>query len=201
VVLQAAKIFPGYYLAVLWNIALAELLVCWMLWCLVFVAHHKRHAAETPVVTAPAAKRGMWLQMLGYALVWTYTGPIETRKPAALLMASMILGPASTLLAWSALRHLGKQWRVQAALSKDHELVETGPYRWIRHPIYASMLGMLLATGFVVARWPMLVAALAAYFIGTEIRVRAEDRLLEGRFQEAFTAYRSRVRAYLPFVR
>ncbi len=113
----------------------------------------------------------------------------------------MILGPLSVALAWSAVRHLGKQWRIQAGLSADHELVRTGPYGYVRHPVYASILGMLLATGFVWAWWPMLVLALIFYFAGTEIRVRAEDRLLAGRFQDSFTVYRSRVPAYIPFLR
>jgi protein-S-isoprenylcysteine O-methyltransferase Ste14 len=63
------------------------------------------------------------------------------------------------------------------------------------------MLGMLLATGFAWSWWPQLLAALAIFLVGTEIRVRAEDRLLAGRFGETFTAYRSRVRAYIPFLR
>ncbi len=113
----------------------------------------------------------------------------------------MILGPASVALAWSAVRHLGKQWRIQAALSEDHELVRTGPYAWVRHPVYASMLGILLATGFAWSSWLQLLAALAIFLAGTEIRVRAEDGLLAGRFGETFEAYGSRVRAYIPFLR
>ena len=113
----------------------------------------------------------------------------------------MILGPPSVALAWAATRHLGKQWRYEAALSEDHELIQTGPYRWVRHPIYASMLGMLLATGAAWTWWPMFVAALIVFLAGTEIRVRAEDRLLAERFQESFIAYRSRVPAYIPFLR
>jgi protein-S-isoprenylcysteine O-methyltransferase Ste14 len=113
----------------------------------------------------------------------------------------MLLGPLSVALAWFAVRHLGKQWRVQAGLNADHELVQTGPYRFLRHPIYASILGMLLATGVILTWWPILVLALIFYFAGTEIRVRAEDRLLEGRFKDSFTAYRSRVPAYIPILR
>lgn len=80
------------------------------------------------------------------------------------------------------------------------ELIQTGPYRWIRHPIYTSMLGMLLATGASWTWWPMFVASLIAFLAGTEIRVRAEDRLLTERFKDSFIDYRSRVRAYIPFV-
>lgn len=183
------------------QLALADLTVCWIVWILVFVVRHLRRSGGEAVVTAPEARKGIILQGLAFAIVWTYSGPVIFERPAILLILSMILGPLSVALAWSAVRHLGKQWRVQAGLSADHELVQTGPYRFLRHPIYASILGMLLATGLIWARWPMLVLALVSYFAGTEIRVRAEDRLLEGRFKDSFTAYRSRVPAYIPILR
>ena len=63
------------------------------------------------------------------------------------------------------------------------------------------MLGMLLATGFAWSWWPLLLIALTIFLVGTEIRVRAEDRLLSERFGESFATYRSRVRAYIPFLR
>jgi protein-S-isoprenylcysteine O-methyltransferase Ste14 len=142
------------------------------------------------------------LQGIATALCWSYIRPDQGfEKPLAALLASMILGPASVALAYFAVEHLGKQWRLEAALSENHDLVQTGPYRWIRHPVYASMLGMLLATGLVWTLWPMLAAALVLFLLGTEIRVRAEDRLLAARFKDSFVAYRSRVRAYIPFLR
>ena len=141
------------------------------------------------------------MEMVGFALVWAYVRPVGFEKPAAILIASMVLGPPSVALAWAATRHLGKQWRYEAALSEDHELIQTGPYRWVRHPIYASMLGMLLATGAAWSWWPMFAGALVVFLVGTEIRVRAEDRLLAERFQDAFAEYRSRVKAYVPFIR
>ena len=104
-------------------------------------------------------------------------------------------------LAWVATHHLGKHWRYEAALSEDHELIQTGPYGWVRHPIYASMLGMLLATGAALTWWPIFAAALVLFLAGTEIRVRAEERLLAERFQDSFFSYRSRVHAYVPFIR
>jgi protein-S-isoprenylcysteine O-methyltransferase Ste14 len=181
--------------------ALAELMGCWVAWSLAFLSPRKKAAGQKPVAAAPASKWGIVMQMLGFALVWAYLRPAGFQKSPAALIASMILAPASVVLAWAAARHLGKQWRFEAALIQDHELVQTGPYQLVRHPIYASMLGMFLATGFAWAWWPMFTAGALAYLVGTEIRVRAEDRLLEGRFQEAFTAYRSRVRAYIPGLR
>jgi protein-S-isoprenylcysteine O-methyltransferase Ste14 len=182
-------------------IAIAELIGCWILWSFAFLGPRKKAAGQQTVVTAPKAKWGILLQMLGFGLVWAYVRPAGFQKSVVSLAASMILAPASVVLAWLAARQLGKQWRFQAALIQDHELVQTGPYGLVRHPIYASMLGMFLATGFGWTWWPMFTAGAVAYLAGTEIRVRAEDRLLEGHFKEAFTAYRSRVRAYIPGLR
>jgi protein-S-isoprenylcysteine O-methyltransferase Ste14 len=182
-------------------VALAELFLCWVLWSLAFVTARKKAAGQKRVVTAPASRWGIVLEMVGFALVWAYIRPAGFEKSAALLIASMVLGPSSVVLAWAATRHLGKQWRYEAALSEDHELIQTGPYHWVRHPIYASMLGMLLATGAAWSWWPMFAVALAVFLVGTEIRVRAEDRLLAERFQDAFAEYRSRVKAYVPFIR
>jgi protein-S-isoprenylcysteine O-methyltransferase Ste14 len=123
------------------------------------------------------------------------------QKSSPSLVASMILGPLSVALAWAAAHRLGKHWRYVAAVSEDHELIQTGPYGWVRHPIYLSMLGMLMATGAAWTWWPMWVAGVVVLLAGTEIRVRAEDRLLEERFQDSFRAYRARVPAYIPFIR
>lgn len=182
-------------------IALAELILCWAAWSLAFVGARKKAAGQNKVVRAPKSRWGIALVTVGFALTWAYVRPVGFQKSPEALIASMVLGPPSVALAWAAVRHLGKQWRYEAALTEHHELIQTGPYRWLRHPIYASMLGMLLATGAAWTWWPMFVAALIAFLAGTEIRVRAEDRLLAERFQESFTAYRSRVHAYLPLIR
>jgi protein-S-isoprenylcysteine O-methyltransferase Ste14 len=171
------------------------------LWSLAFVAARKKAAGQKRIITAPESRWGIVLEMVGFALIWVYIQPADFEKSAALLIASMVLGPPSVALAWAATCHLGKQWRYEAALSEDHELIQTGPYRWVRHPIYASMLGMLLATGAAWSSWPMFAIGLLVFLVGTEIRVRSDDRLLAERFQDAFAEYRSRVKAYVPFIR
>ena len=177
------------------------LAVCWIAWILAFVRPRRRAAGKKKVVRAASSRIGIGLVMLGYACVWTFVFPKGFHKSEASLIASMIVGPLAVALAWMATRHLDKQWRFEAALSEDHELITTGPYHWIRNPIYTSMFGMLLQTGLVKAWWPFLVAALVFYIVGTEIRVHAEERLLAERFGETYSTYRASTRAYLPFVR
>jgi protein-S-isoprenylcysteine O-methyltransferase Ste14 len=181
--------------------ALTELAVCWIVWMLAFVKPSKQAAGQKEAASAPASRWGIFLVMVGFALIWAYVRPIGFQKSSLSLIVSMVLGPPSVALAWAATRHLGKQWRYKAALSEDHELIQTGPYRWLRHPIYASMLGMLLATGAAWTWWPMWIGSVIAFLAGTEIRVRSEERLLAGHFGSSFSAYRSRTSAYIPFIR
>lgn len=181
--------------------ALAELVLCWIAWSLAFVRPRQQAAGQKEVASAPASRWGIFLVMVAFALAWAYVRPRGFEKSTLSLIASMILGPPSAALAWAATRHLGKQWRYKAALSEDHELIQTGPYGSLRHPIYASMLGMLLATVAAWTWWPMAIGSLIAFLAGTEVRIQAEEHLLADRFGESFTAYRSRVHAYIPFVR
>jgi len=181
--------------------ALIELGICWVIWSLAFVKPRRRAAGAKKAVRAPASLLGIFLAMLGFACIWAFVRPAGFEKSTASLIASMTIGPPSVVLVWMATRHLDKQWRFEAALSEDHKLITTGPYRWLRNPIYASMMGMLLQTGFAKSWWPLIVAGVIFFVIGTEIRVRAEERLLAERFGDEFTRYKQTTPAYLPFLR
>jgi Phospholipid methyltransferase len=65
-----------------------------------------------------------------------------------------------------------------ARMVQGHRLVTEGPYRYVRHPIYAGMLGMLIGTGVVSAHWPALVAATLIFMVGTWVRIKYEEALL-----------------------
>jgi protein-S-isoprenylcysteine O-methyltransferase Ste14 len=183
------------------NSAYAELAVCWIAWTLAFARPRKLASGQRSVLKAPASRWGILFNFLGFGCVCAYVRPTGFEKTLPELVAAMLLAPPAVLLVWSATRHLGKQWRFEAAISEDHELVSTGVYAKLRHPIYASMLLMLLATGAAYTWWPMLVLGFVLFSIGIEIRVQAEDRLLAEHFQDVFFEYRGRVRAYIPFIR
>lgn len=175
------------------------LTICWLVWCCIPI-FRAPHNQKRPSITA----RGPTLIGLLFELA-AYFVAVWCREPAAIslprLLVSAIAAPLGVVVMWTAVAHLGRQFRINAGLYSDHELVRTGPYAVVRHPIYASMMLMLLATAMLWTRWPWILAALALFIAGTEIRVRAEDRLLASRFGDQFTAYRRQVAAYIPFVR
>lgn len=146
------------------------------------------------------ARWGVALEAIGYSLLWQ--GPFWTRRPDDWQIASSVLFfLAAFAFSFTGTRALGRHLRLDAALNSDHQLIRSGPYRVIRHPIYLSMLCVLLGTGLMIASWPLLLAGLVAFIAGTEIRVRIEDKLLASRFGDDFLDYRRAVRAYIPLVR
>ena len=181
--------------------AIVELILGYIVFSLAFSRPASLSKGQKKTVRAPASRWGIILQTFGFAFAWAYVRPKGFEKSAPVLVVSMILVPLAVWLAWSAASHLGKQWRYEAALSEGHELIRTGPYRWIRHPIYASMLGLTLATLAAWTWWPMAIASLVFFLAGTEVRVRAEDRLLAERFGAEFSEYKKKTRAFIPLLR
>ena len=178
--------------------AYAILAVGWIAWCAPFFL--TKRSGQSPQKLNRNARWGIALQMIGYSLLWQ--GHFWTRSPAAWRAGlSVVFFVLAALLSWSGARTLGRQWRIDAGLNADHELVRTGVYRIVRHPIYTSMLCLLLATGFLITPLLLFVVAGILFMIGTEIRVRVEDNLLSSRFGEEFHSYRRGVSAYLPFSR
>ena len=170
----------------------------WLLWLTPFVLAKRN--------TGPAAKldrRARWgivLVVIAYSMLWQ--NPFWERPLSALrAVFSIFCLVLAALLSWTGARALGRQWRVDAGLNPDHELVTSGPYRVVRHPIYTSMLCLLTATGCLITPIPVLLFSMVVFIAGTEIRVRIEDKLLASRFGERFQEYQRRVPAYIPFVR
>ena len=155
---------------------------------------------ESITVTGPS-RLGLLLQVASIAMLFLFRVPDAPRTGVAALIAALVLGSVACVQMWTAITHLGRQFRIQAGLYHDHELVRSGPYAVVRHPIYASLLAMAVVTGLLLTPWPWLLAAIAIHIAGTEIRVRTEEKLLASRFGEEFAKYKRNVPAYVPLVR
>jgi protein-S-isoprenylcysteine O-methyltransferase Ste14 len=95
-------------------------------------------------------------------------------------------------------QQLGRNWSQTVSAKEGHELVTSGPYRYVRHPMYIG--GLIASIGAAIVcggAWIFLVIFLGAIFLW---RVGAEDRLLARQFPDEFPAYKSRTKALIPFV-
>jgi protein-S-isoprenylcysteine O-methyltransferase Ste14 len=176
----------------------AVLILGWLLWLAPFLLLGVRSGTAKQVDRR--ARWGIILEAVAFSVLWQ--GRFWERSPLPWQIGlSVVLLLLGALLSWTAKRALGRQWRLDAGLNTDHELITSGPYHVVRHPIYTSMLCMLLGTGVMVTPWWLISISLLLFLIGTEIRVRIEDQLLSSNFGEGFRTYKQRVRSYVPLLR
>jgi protein-S-isoprenylcysteine O-methyltransferase Ste14 len=124
-------------------------------------------------------------------------------SPASLASTAFVLifGIGAVLLFISAARAMGRNWSVVARTRADHQLVRTGPFALVRHPIYLALLLYLISIGAAFGHWLNLLLAVPVSMIGTLIRVREEERLLQAQFGEDHARYVREVPAFIPFIR
>lgn len=143
----------------------------------------------------PLAERRDWRAVVATALAIDALGlsaaqPVTQPDAAGVATALMLAG---TLVAFWAAWSLGRSFSL---LPQARELVTSGPYRYVRHPIYLG--GFLITLGEVWLRWSPLVLALNLIFVAAQVaRLRYEEALLERTFPE-YAEYRARTSSVLP---
>ncbi len=182
-------------------IAWIALIVCWVAWAYPF-AFRAPHYQKRPSITRTAPTLiGLLLESSAILIAFTCRLPAGSDPGMARIAVGLLLGIAAPLLSWSAVQHLGRQFRVAAGLYEDHQLVRSGAYSVVRHPIYSSLFAILGSTLLLLTPWQWAALSVALFLAGTEIRVYTEDGLLRSRFGEEFDRYRRSVKAYIPLVR
>jgi protein-S-isoprenylcysteine O-methyltransferase Ste14 len=96
-------------------------------------------------------------------------------------------------------RHIGRNWSAIVTLKQDHELVTSGPYAFVRHPIYTGLLFGFLGSAIALGQWRGLLAVVIVY-LALLRKYRLEERWLRERFGVAYDAYRARVKALVPYL-
>jgi protein-S-isoprenylcysteine O-methyltransferase Ste14 len=176
-------------------------LVFWAAWAYPYMFRAPHGQKRKSVTARGATLLGLALELAAYSVAFTFYFPMSIPRNDLRLAVFFISGPIAGILAWTSVTHLGRQFRITAGLYEDHKLVTTGPYSIVRHPIYASMLAILICSQSILTPVRWAAVSLILFVAGTEIRVRAEEALLASRFGEAFQRYRKSVSAYIPFVR
>lgn len=103
------------------------------------------------------------------------------------------------LLFWT-LRGLGTNLTDTVVTRREHALVTSGPYRWVRHPFYDSVALLVLATSLMAANWFLLLTG-GLVFVLMIVRTRTEEEKLQARFGDSYRAYRDRTGRYVPRIK
>jgi protein-S-isoprenylcysteine O-methyltransferase Ste14 len=113
-------------------------------------------------------------------------------------VGAIMVSAGLAFMVW-ARRHLGRNWSGWVALKQDHELIRTGPYGLVRHPIYSGLLLAILGTAIAFGQWR---DAVAFVFIAAAVwrKSRLEERYLGEIFADDYARYRAQVPALIPSV-
>lgn len=176
---------------------------CWTVWVLVWLAASFRNKRTARRENAASWALHMLPLMIGAVLLsadWT-PWPVLQQEVLPYRAAFYWIGLALTLAGlaftvWARLR-LGTNWSGSVQVKADHALVRTGPYRWVRHPIYTGILAALLGTAIALDQWLGLLAfgiVVAAFFY----KLRLEERWMIETFGDVYVEYRKHSKALIP---
>jgi protein-S-isoprenylcysteine O-methyltransferase Ste14 len=179
--------------------------IIWIGWLLSWVAasfwsnRAQKRAATLETWSYRAA------MIAGGVLLAPWTGPLLGEKTiwgvsTAGICALAVLMLAGLALTWWARIYLGPLWSSVITRKEDHKIVDTGPYAFVRHPIYSGLIVALVATAAAEARLTGLLGA-ALIILGVWLKARTEERfLLTELGPETYGAYCRRVPMLIPFL-
>jgi protein-S-isoprenylcysteine O-methyltransferase len=115
-------------------------------------------------------------------------------------VAGLALMVAGLLLRWWAVTHLGRFFTVNVAVASDHRVIDTGPYRLIRHPSYTGILLTCLGVGLCFGNFASLLVIVVPIVALALKRVQIEEAALASELGEDYRAYMSHTKRLIPGV-
>ena len=115
------------------------------------------------------------------------------------LGSGIVCAIVSFKLRWSAIAALGKFWSLHVEIRENHQFVESGPFRIVRHPTYFSMILELLAFGLIFSAWWMLLVIPLFFIPALIMRLRLEEPALVAKFGDTYRDYQHRVPMLVPY--
>jgi protein-S-isoprenylcysteine O-methyltransferase len=137
--------------------------------------------------------------ILGFLIARWLTFLSWPSSPTAVIFADAVLVFGIALRVWS-ISHLGRFFTVQVSVHTDHEIVDTGPYRYIRHPSYTGSLLAFTGIGLLTFNFAGFLIIVSCVFLAYVIRIRVEEKVLHAHFGEAYAEYARRTKRLIPGV-
>ena len=169
--------------------------ILWLLWAIRIKKAERRERGFTFFLHRLLVAFGFVLIFLDIPANWLYRRVLPSGLWLPILgIAVAVVGFAFAI--WARV-HIGRNWSSSVVAKVQHELIRSGPYRWVRHPIYSGLLLAILGTVLVQDQVRGLVA-LALVYAGWKIKSRLEERMMVSTFGEQYTTYANSTGALFP---
>jgi protein-S-isoprenylcysteine O-methyltransferase Ste14 len=174
------------------TVILAAWVVFWLYWLI------SATGAKQGSRTMRSRPPGLIIAILGYLLLRVFEpGALAVHDPVVRAVGVVLFASGLALAVWARI-HLGRNWGMPMTEKEEPELVTSGPYRFVRHPIYSGILLGVLGTALATnGYWLIVFAVVGAYFLYS---ARVEERLLTSTFPAAYPGYRLRTKMLIPFI-
>lgn len=161
-----------------------------------------RRSRGTGVRQDQSTLRVLWLVILASVAAGIYTA--VRFKWAALpqtqswRLVGLVLFTLGLALRWWSIITLGRFFSVDVQIERDHELVEKGPFRVVRHPSYSGLLLAFVGYAFSLANWASMVVLLLPISLAFRRRIRVEEQALTNALGERYLGYMKRTKRLVP---
>jgi len=126
--------------------------------------------------------------------------PLDAAAATALYVAGLVVFAAGLALRWYAMRYLGRFFTFDVAVAADHRVVDTGPYRLVRHPAYTGSLMSFVGLGLCGGNALSLLVLVAPIVLAFGRRIAIEEAALAAALGPAYGDYMRRTKRLVPFV-
>lgn len=186
-------------------LALNIISVCWMLFAVIWLlaafatkkSVYKESRAQRLRYTIPILFGGFLLAK-GHRLSDPLNYRVIPHVEAVAWIGAVLCIAGLAFCIWARFT-LGRNWSGVVTLKGGHELITSGPYALVRHPIYTGLLTMFVAT-VIVRGYVAGLIAMPFVFVSLWIKLRHEEKLMLTKFPNEYAAYQQRVKCLIPFI-
>jgi len=173
--------------------------VGWIIFTLYWEIAKKKATAATS--SESAASRGVHVLMTNLGLLLVAAPLVGLGRYMPILPSVMWIGLAVEAIGlfiaiWARI-HLGRNWSGEITIKVDHQLIRSGPYKLLRHPIYTGILAMYLGTAVVTGEWLAVIGVVLVVFAYWR-KIRLEEANMVVAFGADYDAYRRESWALVP---
>ena len=186
------------------NIAVAFIPLAWLIFIGYWVFSSfgiKRDIARVPLWRAWWLRMALAIFFLATALNAAPEGSFvrhwfTLRSTSYIILADILVAAGIALSIWARV-HIGRNWSPAPALKEEHELITSGPYAYVRHPIYTGIILAALGSVLVNPGWAIVLIFVVGMFLW---RVKREEALMLQEFPSQYPEYMKKTWALIPFI-